>query len=122
MNSPKCDTLDLVTAMKDASMAQCWRMFLWSERGLDYIIGIFTLPSANEGSIGKCCSADTAWTVFNVPCVHRETDKPSHVQTQISHTEWKEHKSIKNCCLVSCRKCLGGFFELPDIVSLAEFK
>lgn len=55
--------------------------------GLDYIIGTFTLLSADEEGIGRHHTTDTAWTLLRVSYTNRETDKPAHTQTQIAHTE-----------------------------------
>lgn len=48
--------------------------------GLDYIIGTFTLPSADEERIGKHCAADTAWTVprLSYTSTDRQTNRHIH--------------------------------------------
>ncbi len=84
----------VLVRVKDAPVAGEY-VYLWPNSGLDYIIGTFTLRSADEERIGKRGTTDTAWTQCHVSYTntdrrinpHTHTHTHTHTQTQIAHTE-----------------------------------
>lgn len=92
-------------------------VYLWPNSRLHYIIGTFTLPSADEERIGKHRAKDTAWTLCHGSYTNTDRRTSQHTDTNSPHRIRKTNY-IKSCCLVSSSEGLNLSFCWQSVVSL----